>query len=100
MHKSSSSSSSESSSHTQKRTRDSETRPLDAVRVHIIQAKMGPDTVAELLGLVDAVSAVHCSAAEDAEVLVTAITMRARLERHVSWALAVSPHAVCIAPSH
>lgn len=85
-----------------KKPRDSAPAELSGLKIHIVQAKLDAETVTELLGLVEDCGAVHVNEPEDAEVLVTAITMRRRLERHVPWELAVgirhlqSAHGVLI----
>lgn len=68
------------------------------VRVLILDAKMDPSVVQELHELVEnfdsvADPAVHLqltSAAENADVVITNVHMRQRLERHIPWKLAVS----------
>lgn len=74
-----------------KRPRTSQSAKIfPSVKVYIVQAKIDGETLAELFQLVER----HCERlledAEDADVIITAVTMRKRFERHVSWELAVS----------
>lgn len=63
---------------------------LPAVKIYIVQAKMDSPTVAELFTLAERHCERLCQDIEDTDVILTAITMRRRFERHVSWDLAVS----------
>ena len=65
-------------------------RPLRALKIHIIKAKLEPSTIAELVNQAENEGAIVCADPRDAEVLVTNVGMRKRLERHVPWAVAVS----------
>lgn len=66
------------------------------LKVYIVQAKLDPDEVARLYNLVETYSVDGGLDFElapnpnDADVIVTAVRMRKRLERHVNWELAVS----------
>ncbi|KII95670.1 hypothetical protein PLICRDRAFT_225804 [Plicaturopsis crispa FD-325 SS-3] len=68
--------------------------PSHSVKVHIVQAKINAETVAELFALVESSSAhsgfhpILCDDARAAEVVVTAIATRQRLERHIDWVVA------------
>ena len=70
-------------------------RPLRALKIHIIKAKLDPSTIAELVNQAENEGAIVCADPRDAEVLVTNVGMRKRLERHVPWAVAVS-RSTCI----
>ena len=63
---------------------------LSSIRLFIVQAKLEGPTIAELFSLAEQ----HCkrlvSEPQDADVIVTAITMRKRFERTVPWTVAVS----------
>ena len=58
--------------------------------VFLVQAKLSAGEVGELLTLAESRRVRVCHSPEDADVVVTAIGMRRRLERHVSWEIAVS----------
>jgi len=74
-------------------------RPL---KVYIVQAKLDEQTIAELYGLIEStqVSKEHhleleiCNQVEDADIILTVIQMRKRLERHVDWRIAVCNSAI------
>ena len=77
------------------------------LKVHIISAKLEPNAIADLVDLVERLSAQHGSQVgiphleltadlDLADVIVTAVHTRPRLERHISWEVAVRrlPHLV------
>ncbi|KAJ2917762.1 hypothetical protein MD484_g2678, partial [Candolleomyces efflorescens] len=74
---------------------EDQTRPL---RVYIIQAKLTPDAINELYQLVEdfassrlkteAMEMVLCSDAKKADIIITAVHMKPRLERHINWSVA------------
>lgn len=64
------------------------------VKVYIVQAKMDGRTIAELFTLAERHCERVCDDAEDADVIITSVTMRRRLERHVSWDIAKSKAVV------
>ncbi|KAL1745039.1 hypothetical protein HDZ31DRAFT_37285 [Schizophyllum fasciatum] len=85
---------SESSPRKQQRSSSSTGSHDRRLKVHVVQAKLDPDEVARLYslvethrvdGLLDFELTPHPS---DADVIVTAVRMRKRLERHVPWGLA------------
>lgn len=63
---------------------------LKDITLHILDAKLQPEMVAELYALAESGGAKVVGSVDEAEVVVTAIGMRKRLERHVSWDIAVS----------
>lgn len=63
---------------------------LKDITLHILDAKLQPEMVAELYALAESGGAKVVGNVDEAEVVVTAIGMRKRLERHVSWNIAVS----------
>lgn len=65
-------------------------RPLGQLKLHIVPAKLGPEAIADLIDLAEHEGAVVCTDPRDAEVLITNVGMRKRLERHVPWGVAVS----------
>ncbi|KAI0644908.1 Nucleotidyltransferase [Trametes meyenii] len=64
------------------------------VKVYIVQAKLDPSTLAELFTLGERHTKGVCKNAADADVIITAIGMRRRLERHVPWSIAKSKAVV------
>lgn len=68
---------------------------LSQIKVHIIQAKLQPDALADLVSLIEDISPPRslrlalCADPKQADVVVTAVRMRQRLERHLDWELAV-----------
>ena len=66
--------------------------PQNKTKVYIIQAKLEPEQSSELFALVDAHTGLlleQSATAEESDVIITAIRMRRRLERHIPWELAV-----------
>ncbi|THH18302.1 hypothetical protein EUX98_g8985 [Antrodiella citrinella] len=61
---------------------------LPSVKVYIVQAKLESPAIAELFQLAERNCEKLCSDVEEADVIVTAIGMRKRLERHVAWDIA------------
>ena len=68
----------------------SSAKVLPDVKLHIVQAKLASDDISELFALAERNCELLCPQADDADVIVTAITMRKRFERHVTWEIAVS----------
>ncbi len=66
------------------------TPALSGVKIYLVQAKLDVATVAKLYALAELHSQGVCKNAEDADVIVTTVAMRRRLERHVPWEIAVS----------
>jgi DNA polymerase IV len=64
-------------------------KALPEVKLYIVQAKMHGPELAELILLAEQNCERLCSNIEEANVVVTAVTMGRRFERHVSWELAV-----------
>ncbi|KAF9464977.1 hypothetical protein BDZ94DRAFT_1215253 [Collybia nuda] len=70
--------------------------PRFTIKVHIIQAKLDVQAVDELYSLIDSTGSLcyngpkleHCGDASHADVIISNISMRKRLERHVDWKLA------------
>lgn len=79
----SSSVSSSNSAQRAKRAKSSEKRLLPGIKVYIVQAKLASPTIARLFRLAEAHTSKLCKTVEEADVVITAITMRKRLERHV-----------------
>lgn len=63
---------------------------LPHIKLYIVQAKLDGPALAELLALAERNCEQLCKHVEDADVIVTSITMRKRFERHVPWEVAVS----------
>lgn len=62
---------------------------LSTLKIYIIQAKMDAKQMSDLVELVGISGASLCSNPHDSEVVITTISMRRRLERHLSWDIAV-----------
>lgn len=73
-----------------KKTKESPEKNLSDIKIHVVQAKFSSSEVGELSAIVEDSGATICSSPSDAEVLVTNIRMKKRLERHIGWSLAVS----------
>ncbi|THH11824.1 hypothetical protein EW146_g7907 [Bondarzewia mesenterica] len=67
---------------------------LKGVKIHILQAKLNDSDIAELFTLVGKCGARLCPNVYEADVIVTGITMRKRLERHIDWDTAKSKSIV------
>ncbi|KAI0079811.1 Nucleotidyltransferase [Panus rudis PR-1116 ss-1] len=65
-------------------------KALPDVKVYIIQTKLDSPTIAELFGLAERNCEKICGDPEEADVIITAIRMRRRLERHIPWDVATS----------
>jgi hypothetical protein len=63
---------------------------LASHRVFILQAKLSDADISEIYELAENADADVVGSPEDAEIIITAIGMRKRLERHLDWNLAVS----------
>lgn len=73
-----------------KRSKISKTaKALPDVKLYIVQAKLTGPAIAELFSLAERNCERLCQDIEHADVILTAITMRRRFERHVPWELAV-----------
>ncbi|KAH9925944.1 Nucleotidyltransferase [Epithele typhae] len=64
------------------------------VKVYLVQAKLDAPSVGSLLSLAEHHTRGVCQDPRDADVIVTAIGMRKRLERHVDWDIAVTKAVV------
>ena len=65
-------------------------RTMPNVKIYIVQAKIDPSSLSELFMLAERHAERLCFDAEEADVIITAIRMRRRFERHVPWNMAVS----------
>ena len=63
----------------------------------MVPAKLGTAELQELHSLAERHSSGLCGGPENADVIVTAVSMRRRLERHVPWEVAVSTHVTYVA---
>lgn len=72
-----------------KRSKESAQRSLADIPIHIVPAKLSSEAIRELISVAENAGANVSSTPENAEVLVTSIGMRQRLERHLKWKLAV-----------
>ncbi|KAG7091129.1 hypothetical protein E1B28_010183 [Marasmius oreades] len=99
MPKRSTSSSSSSSSSVKRRRKRRRRRSLSPsaerdnspVNVFILDAKLEPEAIAELASMVednDLSELQLCSSVQESDIIVTAVRMRKRLERHLDWQLA------------
>ncbi|CAE6422650.1 unnamed protein product [Rhizoctonia solani] len=71
-----------------------ESQALSGVTIHMIGAKLDPKEIEEMYSLAQRTSAKLSRAPQLASVLVTALTMKRRLERHISWNVANTKHIV------
>lgn len=59
--------------------------------VYIVHEKINEDTARQLDRLLETSPGLrHCANVADADIIITNIRMRKRLERHVDWVVAVS----------
>jgi DNA polymerase mu len=63
---------------------------FDGLKIFIIQAKLSSEEIAELIDLAELNGADIQADILNADVIITAIGMKARLERHIPWNEAVS----------
>ena len=63
---------------------------LASHRIFILQAKLSHADISEVFDLAEKADADVVSTPDEADILITAIGMRKRLERHLDWNLAVS----------
>ena len=63
---------------------------LASHRIFILQAKLSHTDISEIFDLADNADADVVSSPDEADIVITAIGMRKRLERHMDWNLAVS----------
>ncbi|KAF9268570.1 Nucleotidyltransferase [Marasmius fiardii PR-910] len=77
---------------TRQRSPSSSTGHVDLpINVFIVDAKLEPNSIAELNSLVednDFAELQICSNVQDSDIIITAVRMRKRLERHLDWELA------------
>ncbi|KAI0657690.1 Nucleotidyltransferase [Cubamyces menziesii] len=71
-----------------KHLKPSAMKALPEAKVYIVQAKLDVPTIAELFSLAERHTNGVCKNAADADVILTVVTMRRRLERHVPWDIA------------
>lgn len=62
---------------------------LSDIRLYVVQSKMDSQTVSDLISLAEEHGCSLCDSVEDANIVLTEVRMRKRLERHVDWELAV-----------
>ncbi|KAA1470530.1 Nucleotidyltransferase [Dentipellis sp. KUC8613] len=67
---------------------------LKGVKLYVLQAKMTAAEIGELYGLAERGGAEICKDVEDAELIITNVSMRKRLERHIDWNVAKSKSLV------
>ncbi|KAH9915905.1 Nucleotidyltransferase [Fomitopsis serialis] len=63
-------------------------KAIPDVTLYIVQAKLDPSSLSELFRLAERHAQRLCSNATEADVIITTIRMRRRLERHIPWTLA------------
>jgi hypothetical protein len=63
---------------------------LASRRVFILQPKLSQTEISEIFDLAESADANIVSSPDEADVVITKIGMRKRLERHIEWDLAVS----------
>lgn len=72
---------------------DKSAKALPNIKLYIVQVKLDGTAIAELFHLAERHCERLCQDIEDANVVLTAVTMRRRFERHVSWDVAVGAHS-------
>ncbi|KAG6828532.1 hypothetical protein H0H92_007660 [Tricholoma furcatifolium] len=72
----------------------------DIVKIYLLQAKLDASAIAELYSLIESQNQVSggfhlqlCSEASSADIILSNVHMRKRLERHLDWNIAVKPTA-------
>ncbi|CCM02941.1 uncharacterized protein FIBRA_05056 [Fibroporia radiculosa] len=63
-------------------------KALSNIKLYIVAAKLDPPVLSDLIVLAEHHAGSLCKHAVDADVIITAIGMRRRLERHIPWDLA------------
>src|SRR5882757_1807130 len=63
---------------------------LASHRVFILQPKLSQTEISEIFDLAESADADIVSSPDEADIVITKIGMRKRLERHIEWNLAVS----------
>ena len=76
-----------------KRTKGGPPGILASRRVFILQPKLSQIEISEIFDLAESADANIVSSPDEADVVITKIGMRKRLERHIEWNLAVSGQA-------
>ena len=71
---------------------DGKSKVLPNVNLYIVQAKIDASSLSELFALAERNCNKLCIDIEDADVILTAVTMRRRFERYLSWEDAVGSH--------
>jgi DNA polymerase IV len=69
---------------------------LASHRIFILQAKLSDADISEIYELAEKADADVVGSPDEAEIVITAIGMRKRLERHLDWNLAVSVSVLLI----
>ena len=69
---------------------------LASHRVFILQPKLSQTEISEIFDLAEGADANIVSSPDEADIVITTIGMRKRLERHIEWNLAVSGLAFCL----
>ncbi|KAG9119524.1 hypothetical protein FRC07_005413 [Ceratobasidium sp. 392] len=71
-----------------------ESQALTGLTIHVVNAKLSPSEIGEMFSLAQNASAKLSSTPQNAAILITALTMKRRLERHISWDVASTKHIV------
>jgi DNA polymerase IV len=69
---------------------------LASQRVFILQPKLSQTEISEIFDLAECADADIVGSPDEADIVITAIRMRKRLERHIEWNLAVSGQAFAL----
>lgn len=70
-------------------TPPAESQVLNGITIYVISAKLDPKEVGEMFSLAQNSGAKLSRIPQNASVLITTLTMKRRLERHISWDVAV-----------
>ncbi|KAG9119569.1 hypothetical protein FRC07_005353, partial [Ceratobasidium sp. 392] len=71
-----------------------ESQALAGLTIHVVNAKLSPSEIGEMFSLAQNAGAKLSSSPQNAAILITALTMKRRLERHISWDVASTKHIV------
>jgi len=80
----------EASSSTTMAATSASQNPLAGIKIYILQTKLSSDEIQNFIQIAESAGMSLLGDPESAQVIITAVRMRKRLERHISWETAVS----------